>query len=65
MKNIYPDKKITIIGGGIIGAMEAYFAYIEKHEIKSKSENNHLWNKQFTFWNYHIHLGPSLTLDEI
>ena len=35
-KNDYPAHKITIIGGGIIGALEAYYAYLDAKKSNNK-----------------------------
>jgi hypothetical protein len=60
-----PDKKITIIGGGIIGMLEAYFAYLKAKEtgesIKITVYEKNSEYEQTTS----AKIPPSLTPDEI
>ncbi len=61
----YPKNKITIVGGGLIGAIEAYLAYLE---AKQQNEQIRITvyekNKEITDTTT-SHLVPSLTPDEI
>lgn len=65
MKSRRPGNKLTIIGGGIIGAMEAYAAYQEAKQngetIRITIYEKHPELKQSTTGN----IVPSLTPDEI
>lgn len=65
MKGRYPENKINIIGGGIIGAMEAYLAHLDakrkNEQIKIVIHERYLNLKESTTLN----IVPSLTPDEI
>lgn len=65
MKSHYPQKKITLVGGGIIAALEAYFAYLDakKQKIKLRVTVNEK-NKNLTETTT-SNIVPSLTPDEI
>lgn len=65
MPAIYPEKKLTIIGGGMIGLMEAYFAYLKARDNNEKIritvyEKNESFNQTTS-----AKIAPSLTPDEI
>ncbi len=65
MGDNYPQDKLTIIGGGIVAAIETYFAYLSAKENKSKIrvtiyEKNSDHSETTT-----AHIVPSLTPDEI
>lgn len=60
-----PTKKLTIIGGGIAAAFEAYYAYLEAKQNDTPLritiyEKNHTLSDTTTY-----NIGPSLTPDEI
>lgn len=61
----YPSHKTTIVGGGIIAALETYFAYLQAKERNEQLrvtiyEKNHDLSATTT-----SHIMPSLTPDEI
>jgi len=65
VKSRYPEDKLTIIGGGIIGVLEAYFAYLDAQKAGKKirvtiNERNKNISDTTT-----SHIVPSLTPDEI
>lgn len=65
MKSHYPENKLTIVGGGIVGAIEAYFAYIEaKNNGKKIRITIHEKNESISETTT-SHIVPSLTPDEI
>lgn len=60
-----PNDKVTIVGGGIVGALEAYFAYKEvKQQDKqirvTVYDKNEYLSKTTT-----LNIVPSITSDEI
>lgn len=61
----HPTQKISIVGGGIIGAMEAYFAYLEarknRRQIRVTVYDKNALLTDTTASN----IAPSLTPDEI
>ena len=65
MNSKHPQQKFNIIGGGIIGAMQAYYAYLEAKKngeqvrITIHEKNTSITDTTTT------HLVPSLTPDEI
>ena len=65
MINRYPKNKLTIVGGGIVGALEAYFAYLDarKNQETIKITINERYEKKEDSTTFHI--VPSLTADEI
>ena len=64
MKSHYPENKLTI-GGGIVGAIEAYFAYLEaKNNGKKIRITIHEKNESISETTT-SHIVPSLTPDEI
>jgi len=65
MGNRYPENKLTIVGGGIVGALEAYFAYLDgQKEGKQVRVTIHEKNKALSETTT-SHIVPSLTPDEI
>lgn len=65
MESRYPQDKLTIIGGGIVGALEAYFAYLDaQKEDKKVRVTIHEKNKTLSETTT-SHIVPSLTPDEI
>ncbi|MFO2569240.1 FAD dependent oxidoreductase [Legionella quinlivanii DSM 21216] len=65
MGGIYPKQKLAIIGGGIVAAMEAYFAYLDaKKTGESIRITIHEKNKTLSETTT-AHIVPSLTPDEI
>ncbi len=61
----YPKSKLTIIGGGIIGLLEAYYAYLEASQRGERIRVT-IFEKNRTKEETTIaHLVPSLTPDEI
>lgn len=61
----YPTSKLTIVGGGIIGFLEAYYAYLEARDRGERirvtiHEKNDSIKSTTT-----AHIVPSLTPDEI
>ena len=65
MRSNFPTKKHTIIGGGIIGLMEAYAFYLEAKKSNEQTritiyEKNHTLDQTTT-----SNIFPSLTPDEI
>lgn len=65
MGGTYPKQKITIIGGGIVAAMEAYFAYLDAREAGSPIRITVLERNATLSETTTAHIVPSLTPDEI
>lgn len=64
-KNTYPDNKLSIIGGGFIAAIEAYYAYLTAKQNNSKLRVTiHEKNKNIIETTT-SNIAPSLTPDEI
>jgi len=65
MESRYPQDKLTIIGGGIVGALEVYFAYLDAKKVDKQvrvtiyEKNTRLSDTTTS------HIVPSLTPDEI
>lgn len=65
MQPRYPQDKLTIVGGGIVGALEAYFAYLNAQKDRKQIRVTiHEKNKAIADTTT-SHLVPSLTPDEI
>lgn len=64
MESRYPQDKLTIIGGGIVGALEAYFAYRAQKDGKKIRITIHEKNQSISGTTT-SHIVPSLTPDEI
>jgi len=65
MKSRYPQSKLTIVGGGIIGALEAYYAFMEaKNQGKQIRITIFEKNKSLSETTT-ANIVPSLTPDEI
>jgi glycine/D-amino acid oxidase-like deaminating enzyme len=65
MPNDYAQNKVTIIGGGIIGFMEVYFAYL-KAQKKNERLRATIYEKNERFdQTTAAKIAPSLTPDEI
>ena len=61
----YPENKLTIIGGGIVGAFQAYYAYQDACKKQTRVRVTiHEKNKDITGTTT-LHIVPSLTPDEI
>jgi len=61
----YPENKITIVGGGIIGALEAYYAHVDAQKTGKKVRVMiYERNKSITDTTT-ANIAPSLTPDEI
>jgi hypothetical protein len=65
---LYPDRKLTLVGGGIVAYMTAYFAY--KHAMaQNETIRVTIHEKNQRVGDFHDtttqHLVPSLTFDEI
>lgn len=61
----YPSEKLTLVGGGIIGFLEAYYAYLD---AKSRGERIRITiheKNKFLQDTTTGHIVPSLTIDEI
>ena len=65
MGGTYPKQKITIVGGGIVGAMEAYFAYLDAREEGIPLRITVLEKNASLSDTTTAHIVPSLTPDEI
>lgn len=65
MPKNYPETKLTIIGGGMIGLMEAYFAFLKAKE-KGQPIRITIFEKNQSFdQTTAAKIAPSLTPDEI
>lgn len=65
MESRYPQNKLTIVGGGMIGMLEAYFAYLEAQKTgRQLRVTIHEKNKSLSETTT-SHIVPSLTPDEI
>lgn len=63
--SLYPENKLTIIGAGIIGYLEAYYAWLRANQKSEKIKVTiHEKNKSLKDTTT-AHLVPSLTPDEI
>jgi len=66
MKSHYPTNKHTIIGGGIIGALEAYFDFLEAKEYEEEAPRVTVYEKNPSIAETTTsNIVPSLTPDEI
>lgn len=61
----YPDVKVTIVGGGIIGAFEAYFAWLDAHRADRKVRVTIHEKGSSVADTTTTNIFPSLTVDEI
>ena len=61
----YPKSKLTIVGGGIVGFLEAYYAYLEASR-RGECVRVTIHDKNQTLkGTATAHIVPSLTPDEI
>lgn len=65
MESRYPQDKLTIVGGGIVGALEAYFAYLDAQKSGRKIRVTIHEKNQSHSGTTTAHIVPSLTPDEI
>lgn len=68
--NTTPPKRVAIVGGGIIGTLEAYYAYLEAKTLQQQVrivmyDKNKPFSKQSASTNTSFNIAPSLTVDEI
>ncbi|MBS0655470.1 MAG: FAD-binding oxidoreductase, partial [Verrucomicrobia bacterium] len=66
----HPTKKVTIIGGGIAGTLEAYYAYLDakREGVKVRItvyDKNRPFAQSHPSTNTGFNIVPSLTVDEI
>lgn len=64
-ENTYPEKKLTIVGGGICGALHAYFAFKEAQSKDEKIRISIYEKNKSIADTTTSHILPSLTPDEI
>jgi hypothetical protein len=65
METRYPQDKLTIVGGGIVGALEAYFAYLDAKKAGRQLRVTIHERNQSISGTTTSHIVPSLTPDEI
>ncbi|MFA5959567.1 MAG: hypothetical protein WC785_03550 [Tatlockia sp.] len=61
----YPKSKLTIVGGGIVGFLEAYYAYLEANQRGERARVTIHDKNQTLKGTTTAHIVPSLTPDEI
>src|SRR6476620_5419114 len=65
MNSHHPQNKLTILGGGIVGVLEAYYAYLDARKHGNKLRVS-IYEKNEKISDTTVsHLVPSLTPDEI